>query len=157
MTSAIDITNSLTTLQNNTAAVQAQQNAKTAGSSDMGQDAFLQLLMAQLKNQDPLNPTDSNQFMSQQAQFTQISELQKLNKSVASSNQMMQASTLIGKDVSLTDPNDATKTISGTVSEAKINSSGASVVVNGNEYPLNNILSVKEASTGSTSTGSSSG
>ncbi|MEI8389228.1 MAG: flagellar hook capping FlgD N-terminal domain-containing protein [bacterium] len=157
MTSAIDITNSLTTLQNNTAAVQAQKNAKTAGSSDMGQDAFLQLLMAQLKNQDPLNPTDSNQFMSQQAQFTQISELQKLNKSVTSSNQMMQASTLIGKDVSLTDPNDTKKTISGTVSEAKINSSGASVVVNGNEYPLNNILSVKEASTSSTSSGASSG
>ena len=157
MTSSIDINSSLTTLQSNTAVVQAAKNAKTAGSSDMGQDAFLQLLMAQLKNQDPLNPTDSNQFMSQQAQFTQISELQKLNKSVASSNQMMQASTLIGKDVSLTDPNDATKTISGTVSEAKISSSGASVVVNGNEYPLNNILSVKEASTDSTSSGSSSG
>ena len=132
MTSSIDINSSLTTLQSNTAVVQAAKNAKTAGSSDMGQDAFLQLLMAQLKNQDPLNPTDSNQFMSQQAQFTQISELQKLNKSVASSNQMMQASTLIGKDVSLTDPNDATKTISGTVS-------------------------VKEASTDSTSSGSSSG
>ena len=145
--SSINTTDTLVNLANNTAAIQAQNNAKTTGSTDMGQDAFLQLLMAQLKNQDPLNPTDSNQFMTEQAQFTQISELQKLNANVSSSNQIMQASSLIGKNVSLIDPNGSGNTISGIVSEAKINSSGASVIVDGNEYPLNNILSVKEATT----------
>ena len=142
---SINAANTLMDITNSTAKVQAEKNAKTAGSSDMGQDAFLQLLMAQLKNQDPLNPTDSNQFMSQQAQFTQISELQKLNKSMASSNQIMQASSLIGKEVSLPDPDDSEKTVSGKVSEAKINAKGATVVVNGKEYPLDSVLSVKEA------------
>jgi len=142
---SINAANTLMDITNSTAKVQAEKNAKTAGSSDMGQDAFLQLLMAQLKNQDPLNPTDSNQFMSQQAQFTQISELQKLNKSMASSNQIMQASSLIGKEVSLPDPDDYEKTVSGKVSEAKINAKGATVVVNGKEYPLDSVLSVKEA------------
>lgn len=146
---SINAANTLMDITNSTAKVQAEKNAKTAGSSDMGQDAFLQLLMAQLKNQDPLNPTDSNQFMSQQAQFTQISELQKLNKSMASSNQIMQASSLIGKEVSLPDPDDFEKTVSGKVSEAKINAKGATVVVNGKEYPLDSVLSVKEASTDS--------
>jgi flagellar hook assembly protein FlgD len=37
----------------------------------------------QMKNQDPMKPMDSSQMLSQQAQFTQISELQKLNKSFA--------------------------------------------------------------------------
>ncbi|OGH94729.1 MAG: hypothetical protein A2039_01405 [Candidatus Melainabacteria bacterium GWA2_34_9] len=145
----INTSSALVDITNNTTKVQAEKSAKTTGTSELGQDAFLQLLMAQMKNQDPLNPTDSSQFMSQQAQFTQISELQKLNKSLASSNQIMQASSLIGKNVSLIDPNDAEKTILGTVSEAKINSTGASVIVNGNEYSINSILSVKEADTGS--------
>jgi len=147
--SYINTSSALVDITNNTTKVQAEKSAKTTGTSELGQDAFLQLLMAQMKNQDPLNPTDSSQFMSQQAQFTQISELQKLNKSLASSNQIMQASSLIGKNVSLINPNDSENTISGTVSEAKINSTGASVVVNGNEYSINSILSVKEADTGS--------
>jgi len=145
--SNINTSSALIDITNNTTRVQAEKAAKTTGSSELGQDAFLQLLMAQMKNQDPLNPTDSSQFMSQQAQFTQISELQKLNKSLASSNQIMQASSLIGKNVNLIDPNNTENTISGTVSEAKINPKGASVIVNGNEYPLDNILSVKEADT----------
>lgn len=136
---------------NNTAKVQAEKNAQTSGNSDLGQDAFLQLLMAQMKNQDPLNPTDSSQFMSQQAQFTQISELQKLNKSVSSSNQMMQASSLIGKQVNLTDPNNATNVISGVVSAALFDSSGTSIMVNGNTYPMSNVLSIENVSTESNS------
>jgi len=145
MSSVTDISNTLTSIQNNTTKVQAEKSAQTTGSSELSQDAFLMLLMAQMKNQDPLNPTDSSQFMSQQAAITQVSELQKLNKTLASSNQIMQASSLIGKEVSLINPNDSESTISGTVSEAKINSKGASVVVDGQEYPLENILSVKEA------------
>jgi len=145
--SSINTSSSLTDIQNSTAKVQAEKNKKTAGSSELGQDAFLQLLMAQLKNQDPLNPTDSNEFMSQQAQFTQISELQKLNKSVSNGNQMMQASSLIGKNVTLTDPDNEANTISGIVKEAKISSTGASLIIGDKEIPLDNVISVKEATT----------
>jgi flagellar basal-body rod modification protein FlgD len=38
-------------------------------------DAFLQLLIAQIKNQDPLNPTDSVQFLSQLAQFSELEQM----------------------------------------------------------------------------------
>jgi len=145
--SSISATNSLLDIQNGTAKVQAEKNKQSAGSSELGQDAFLQLLMAQLKNQDPLNPTDSSQFMSQQAQFTQISELQKLNKSVTNGNQMMQASSLIGKNVTVTDPDHSDKTISGVVNEAKMNSTGATLMIGTKEIPLDNVISVKEAKT----------
>ena len=134
-------------IQNNTTRVQAEQAATRTGSSELGQDAFLQLLITQMKHQDPLNPMNNTEFLSQQAQFTQISELQKLNKTLSSTNEMMQASSLIGKQVDLSDPNDISKIISGIVSEAKMDSNGASVVIDGTAYPLNTIISIKEAST----------
>jgi len=143
--SYVNTSSALTDMTTSTAKVQAENNAKKTGNSDLDQNAFLQLLMAQMKNQDPMKPMDSSQMLSQQAQFTQISELQKLNKSVAGSNQMMQASSLIGKQVSLTDPDNDEHIISGKVSEAKINAKGATVLVNGQEFPLENILSIKEA------------
>ena len=48
--------------------------APAAPSSDIGKNMFLQLLVAQLKNQDPLNPTDSTQFVSQLAQMQQLEQ-----------------------------------------------------------------------------------
>jgi flagellar basal-body rod modification protein FlgD len=41
----------------------------------VSQDAFLQLLVAQIKNQDPLNPADGTQFLSQLAQFSELEQL----------------------------------------------------------------------------------
>jgi len=147
MISPSSISSSITSLQNNTAAVNAKANSSTAGSSSMGQSAFLQLLMAQMQNQDPMNPTDSNTMLQQEAEFSQLNQLQTLNSTVSSGNQMMQASSLIGKDVSLTDPNNAKNTISGTVSAATISSTGASVVINGNTYPLSSIVGIQNTST----------
>lgn len=132
---------------NSTAKVQAEQAKNRTGGADLDQNAFLQLLMAQMKNQDPLNPTDSGEFLSQQAQFTQISELQQLNRTMSSSNEMMQASSLIGKDVQMEDPDNPLNLLSGVVSEAKINLTGASIVVDGVSYPLSSVISIKEAST----------
>jgi flagellar basal-body rod modification protein FlgD len=43
--------------------------------SNVSQDEFLQLLVAQLKNQNPLNPTNSDQFMSELAQFSQLQQV----------------------------------------------------------------------------------
>jgi flagellar basal-body rod modification protein FlgD len=144
--SYIDVTGTLADLSTNTAKVNAEKNAATKGSADIGQDAFLQLLMAQLKNQDPMNPTDSKEFMSQQAQFTQISELQKLNKNVAAGNSMMQASALIGKEVTLTNPDNVNDKLKGVVTEATMDSAGANVVINGKPYPISYVTNIKEPS-----------
>jgi hypothetical protein len=72
-----------------------------------------------------------------------------MNGILASSSQMMQASSLIDKEVTLTDPNDNSgkNTITGVVSEANINSTGASIVIDGNSYPLDLILNIKNPST----------
>jgi len=50
------------------------QSSATTASSDVDKNMFLQLLVAQLQNQDPLNPTDSTQFVTQLAQFQQLEQ-----------------------------------------------------------------------------------
>lgn len=138
------IDNVLTDLTNQTEKIQ-YENRKT-GTSELGQDAFLQLMMKQLQYQDPLNPMDNTQMLQQQAQFTQIAELQKLNSSVNDSNQFMQASSLIGKTVNITNPDNPVEILEGKVTEAKINSSGTSIVLDGDkEYPLDTLLSIKNS------------
>lgn len=68
-------------------------------------DRFLKLLVAQMKNQDPLNPLDNAQVTSQMAQISTVSGLEKVNTSVNSlgtqfsSLQAMQAAALVGHDV----------------------------------------------------------
>ena len=49
--------------------------AATQKKTEVTKDAFLQLLVAQVKNQDPLNPTDGVQFLSQLAQFSELEQL----------------------------------------------------------------------------------
>ncbi len=69
------------------------------------QNRFLSLLVAQLKNQDPLNPLDNAQVTSQMAQLSTVQGIEDMNKSLAAlaasmgTNQMAQAASLIGRGV----------------------------------------------------------
>jgi flagellar basal-body rod modification protein FlgD len=59
----------------------AQPTAAGPAGGAMGKDQFLKLLIAQMQNQDPLNPMDGMQFASQLAQFSSVEQLQELNAS----------------------------------------------------------------------------
>jgi flagellar basal-body rod modification protein FlgD len=73
--------------------------------NSLGQEDFLKLLTTQLTNQDPTKPLDSNDFLGQIAQFSQVSGIQDLQKSFASladsltANQSVQAAGLVGHGV----------------------------------------------------------
>ncbi|MDE5748719.1 MAG: flagellar hook capping protein, partial [Acetatifactor sp.] len=54
------------------------KKAKKSSESGMDKDAFLQLLVAQMKYQDPLEPTSNTEFVSQYAQFSQVEQLQNM-------------------------------------------------------------------------------
>jgi flagellar basal-body rod modification protein FlgD len=79
--------------------------APATPSKELGQDAFLQLLVTQLRNQDPLNPMDSTQFTSQLAQFASLEQLTNANKSLQNvlvaqvANTNLAATSLVGKTI----------------------------------------------------------
>ena len=59
------------------------QAVSGAGNGALGRDEFLTLLVAQLKNQDPLNPLESHDFTAQMAQFSSLEQLFDVNASLA--------------------------------------------------------------------------
>jgi flagellar basal-body rod modification protein FlgD len=103
-------------------------NSTNSPSSSSGVDynTFLQLLIAEMKNQDPTNPMDTSQYMSQFAQLSTVEQAMQTNNkldSLLSSQSLSQADGLIGKTVSFTDSTGAT--FSGKVKSISINSDGS--------------------------------
>ena len=66
----------------------------TDGNQELGQAAFLQLLVAQLKYQDPMSPSDSSEFLSQTAQFTQVEKLEEIADAMVTLSKNDQLSTI---------------------------------------------------------------
>ncbi len=87
------------------AALQSTPEATGRSSSDMGQEDFLELMLAQMKNQDPTKPLDPNEFMSQLAQFSTVNGIEELKQSFDSlasvliSDQSLKAAGLVGHEV----------------------------------------------------------
>ena len=61
--------------------------------NELGKEAFLQLLVAQVKNQNPMNPTDGVQFLSQLTQFTQVEQLIGIREDLSTLIERTQAGT----------------------------------------------------------------
>ena len=72
---------------------------------ELGQDVFLELMVTQMRNQNPLDPQDNSEFVAQLAQFSSVEGLDKLNNTMEGfvgsfqSNQALQASALVGRSV----------------------------------------------------------
>ena len=87
-----------------TGGIASATNSATGGQA-LGKDAFLQLLVTQLKNQNPLDPQDNSAFVAQLAQFSSLEGITTLNSTVSSlagnynSSQALQASSLVGRNV----------------------------------------------------------
>jgi flagellar basal-body rod modification protein FlgD len=86
---------------------QQEKTAAVGSENELGQSAFLELMIAQLKNQDPLDPQENSAFVAQLAQFSSVEGIDKLNNSFDSfaanaiSNQALQASALVGSAVAV--------------------------------------------------------
>ncbi len=98
----------------------------STASSTVDYNTFLQLLIAEMKNQDPTNPMDTAQYMSQFAQLSTVEQAMQTNNkldSLLSSQALSQADGLIGKTVTFTDSTGATFT--GKVASISINTNGS--------------------------------
>ena len=118
-------------------------------------NTFLKLLVAQLSHQDPMNPTDSSTYITQEAQFAMVQSmnaLAKQNAAILQSQQMQEATAFIGKNVTYVDANGVQNV--GVVSSASPGSNGAVVRVGDTQVPVTSITSVFVANPASSTPGS---
>ena len=117
-------------------------------SDQMGKDTFLKLLVAQLKYQNPLEPTDSAAFMAQTAQFTVVEKLDALTKTNAellSTNRALSASSLIGQSVVSAGAAGAPDVVA-TVTGVRLDLTGPVLITGTTELPLSAVKEVRPAS-----------
>ncbi len=121
----------------------------TSSASDIQMD-YMTLLVTQLRNQNPLEPMTNQEMAAQLAQFSQLQQLETLNRSfsgVLASVQRNYASSLIGKEVSFeaTAENGATETTTGTVTEVSLGDEGEIVLSVGNQkVNLSDVTSIRD-------------
>ena len=126
-------------------------NSATSATNAMTQitpDDFLKMLITQLQNQDPLNPSDSNQILQQISQIDNIEATTTLSTSlnaVATDQGFQAASGLIGLQVQGIDSNG--NPVSGTVDSASFSNGTASLNVGNQTMPLSGISAISPAGT----------
>ena len=111
-------------------------------------EMFLQLLVAQMKYQDPMNPTDSSQFLAQSAQFTALEKMQEVadqTSQLVATQMAFGATSLVGKQVSYLDETGAAAT--GLVSGVTFGADGPTLDIAGKTVPLGSVQSVATPAT----------
>ncbi len=132
--------------------------ASTTAATDESKEMFLQLMVAQLRYQDPMNPADSSEFLAQNAQFTALEKMQAVADQTAmvlQATTAFGASSLVGRDVSYT-LSDGTQG-TGAVHGVSFGAAGPVLDVGGVDVPLASVLAVTDGSRAGQSAGPSTG
>lgn len=125
-------------VESQTASSLAKESKKSG--STMDKEAFLKLLVAQMKYQDPLEPTTNTEFVSQYAQFSSLEQMQNMSATL----ELSRASTLVGQTVSVntTDSTGKSTTIQGVVDYVVYENNKAYVSIGGELYSLDDVYGV---------------
>jgi len=118
---------------------QTSTSSSTKKSDGLGQTAFLNLLITQLKNQDPLNPMKDTEFIAQLASFSSLEQMTNINTSIGNllaQQNYTNAAAMIGKQITTSDNK------SGVVSKVGIENGTVYLYVGTDKYTLSNITSV---------------
>lgn len=124
-----------------TSASSLASSTKKSGST-MDKDAFLGLLVAQMKYQDPLEPTSNTEFVAQYAQFSSLEQMQNMSATL----ELSRASTLVGQIVSVntTDSSGQSTTIQGKVDYVIYENNKAYVSIGEALYSLDDVYGVAD-------------
>ena len=154
------ITSQITAMKNETAFVQSGQARTTGMQHDS--NMFLTLMLKQLECQDPTEPTDNTEWLSQLAHYSSLEQMSQMNSGLENcaryigamyddmmiNSEITQTLSMIGKDVTLKIPNEEDPknptVITGNVTEASFESGSGQIKVNGNYYSIENVVSIRE-------------
>lgn len=115
--------------------------SKQKDGSTLDKQAFLQLLVAQMKYQDPLEPTDNTEYVAQLAQFSSLEAMNNMGETM----DMQRAAGLIGKVVTVSSTNETTGVtteLTGTVDKVLHSGSKTYVVIDGEQYNIDDVKEV---------------
>jgi len=129
---------SSTTKVNSDGKIQSNEVSTVAG-GELDKEAFLSLLVAQMQYQDPLEPTDNTEYISQLANFSSLEQMQNMNDSmnnVSKASDLQRASSLVGNYVTVT---HNYQDITGKVDSVKIKDGDAYLIIRDTEYPLSEL------------------
>ena len=153
------ITSQITAMRNETTQAQIQQRIPGAQNDS---NMFLTLMLKQLECQDPTEPTDNTQWLSQLAQYSSLEQMSQMNSGLENcakyinamyddmmlNSEISQTLSMIGKDVTIKIPNEEDPknptVVTGNVTEASFESGTGQIKVNGNYYSIENVVSIRE-------------
>jgi flagellar basal-body rod modification protein FlgD len=129
-----------------TQGTQGQQTATSDAFNKVDLNSFLKMLVAEMQNQDPLNPMDNSQILQQVSQIKSIESNQRLSDTLGAMQQpqdIVAASSLLKKMITgLTDSGDK---VTGTVDRVTIDDKGVKVCVGENTISLKNVAEINPA------------
>jgi len=147
------------TSTNGTTGTNSTTSTSKSSTNSLGKDDFLKLLVTQLAAQDPLDPMDDKEFISQMASFSALEQMQNMNTGFTSLKdtitntlipqmQLQQSSSLIGQTVSYsgTDKDGKAVTLTGTVDKVVVDNGQAYCVINGKKVNPNLITEIATSS-----------
>ena len=112
----------------------------------LGQGDFLKLLVAQMTQQDPLNPKSDLEMIPQMVAFTELEQSKSMQDDIArlrDEQQLLQANSLLGRTVEIQDESKAR--VTGQVTAVHIEEGTPKLMVNGKNYSLTQLVSIKPA------------
>lgn len=129
-------------VESNSAASLAEARKNAQASNTLDKDAFLQLLVAQMKYQDPLEPTSNTEYISQYATFSELEQMQNMSASM----DLFRASSLVGETVLLKvrDSQGRETTVQGNVDYVVYEKNKAYLSVNGDLYSMDDLDTVAD-------------
>lgn len=124
-------------VQNSSVQSLAKEKAKIKNGSNLDKDAFLQLLVAQMKYQDPLEPTSNTEYIAQFATFSELEQMQNMSATL----ELSRASSLVGQTVLMrvTDSSGREKIVQGNVDYVIYESGKAYLSIGGEPYSLDDL------------------
>lgn len=133
------VDSAISSIANSSSSYSATSKGKTSG-SDLDKEAFLNLLVTQMQYQDPLNPSDNTEYMSQLAQYSALEAQLNISDTLDKGNNL----NLVGKYVIMntTDSSGKQAMISGLVEYATVKDGDVYLSVNNTYYPAEDLDSV---------------
>lgn len=155
------VNNEIMSMQNQTTWNTANSATQTT-SETSDKDMFLNLMLQQMKNQDPTQPMENQEWLAQLAQYSSLEQMTQMNEGlqalagamnelvngVVQNSSISQTLSLIGKEVDIIpDPKKPDEVITGTVTEATFDGGEGKIKVNGKYYSIAYVQNIREPGT----------